>query len=268
MKQLKSVAGLGPFLIVAGYVYYSVVNLWNVWVQVVLYTGIALTLLMLSFNFGRIKSSFRRRSTQYGTNTIVMTVVVIGILGMINFVGKRHHKRLDLTSAKLYSLSDQTRKVVKDLKSEVKIYHFAKESNPTLHDLLTEYEGINDTKINFKVIDPQKDPGLAKQYGVRSFGETVVVSGDKHEKVETSQEEAVTNAILKVTREKNKVVYFTQGHNEVDINSQEGKGYALAKKGMENQNYEVKSVNLATSPSIPSDCSALVIAGAKVALLP
>jgi len=268
MKQLKSVAGLGPFLIVAGYIYYSVVSIWNLWVQVVLYTGIALTLVMLAFNLGRIKASFRRRATQYGTNTVVMTVIVVGILGMMNFVGKRHHKRVDLTSAQLYSLSDQTRKIVKDLKSEVKIYHFAKESNPAIHDLLTEYKSINDSKINFKVIDPQKDPGLAKQYSVRSFGETVVASGDKHEKVETSQEEAVTNAILKVTREKNKVIYFTQGHNEADINSQEGKGYAMAKKGIENQNYEAKGVNLATSPSIPSDCSGLVIAGPKVALLP
>src|SRR5438309_2979505 len=151
MKQLKNVAGLGPFLVVAGYIYYSVVNVWNIWVQVVLYAGIALTLLMLGFNFGRIKTSFGRRSTQYGTNTVVMTVIVIGILGMINFVGKRHHKRVDLTSAKLYSLSDQTRKVVKDLKNEVKIFHFAKESNPAIHDLLTEYKSINDSKINFKV---------------------------------------------------------------------------------------------------------------------
>jgi ABC-type uncharacterized transport system involved in gliding motility auxiliary subunit len=267
MKYLKSIAGLGPLLILAGYIYYSVTN-WNIWVQVVLYTGIALTLLMLGFNLGQIKASFGRRSTQYGTNTLVMTIIVIGILGMINFIGKRHHKRVDLTSAQLYSLSDQTQKVVKNLKNEVNIYHFAKEPSPTVDDLLTEYKGLNGSKINFKIIDPQKDPGLAKKLGVRSFGETVVASGEKHEKVETSQEEAVTNAILKVTRDKNKVIYFLQGHNEADTSSQEAKGYALAKKGIENQNYEAKTVNLATNPSIPNDCSALVIAGPKVALLP
>jgi len=187
---------------------------------------------------------------------------------MINFIGKRHHKRVDLTTAKLYSLSDQTEKIVKGLKTEVTIYHFAKETNPTVNDLLTEYKGINQGKLSFKVIDPQKDPGLAKKFGVRSFGETVVASGEKHEKVDTAQEESVTNALLKVTREKNKVIYFTQGHNEADIGSQDGRGYAAAKKGIENQNYEVKTANLATNPSIPADCSALVIAGPKVALLP
>src|SRR2546426_5789360 len=137
MKYLKSIAGLGPFLIIAGYIYYSVTN-WSVPVQVILYAGVALTLLMLALNFGKIKASFGRRPAQYGTNTVVMTLIVIGILGMINFIGKRHHKRVDLTSAKLYSLSDQTEKIAKGLKNDVTVYHFAKEPNPAIGDLLAE----------------------------------------------------------------------------------------------------------------------------------
>src|SRR5262249_7666099 len=156
MKYLRNIAGLGPFLIIAGYIYYSMTN-WNVWVQVILYAGIALTLFMLGLNFAQIKASFGRRSTQYGTNTVVMTVIVVGILGMINFVGKRHHQRVDLTTAKLYSLSDQTEKIVKGLKNDVTIYHFAKEPSPAITDLLAEYKGINQGKLNFKIIDPQKD---------------------------------------------------------------------------------------------------------------
>jgi ABC-type uncharacterized transport system involved in gliding motility auxiliary subunit len=87
--------------------------------------------------------------------------------------------------------------------------------------------------------------------------------------VETPQEESITNAILKVTREKNKVVYFLEGHNEGNINdSQEAKGFASAKKAIESQNYEVKTLNLGQKPEIPEDCSVLVIAGPQVALLP
>ena len=87
--------------------------------------------------------------------------------------------------------------------------------------------------------------------------------------MENPQEEAITNAILKVTREKNKAVYFLSGHNERDINdSQDGKGFAVAKKAIETQNYEVKDLNLAEKPSIPDDCAVLIIAGPKVSLLP
>jgi ABC-type uncharacterized transport system involved in gliding motility auxiliary subunit len=51
---------------------------------------------------------------------------------------------VDLTTAKLYSLSDQTEKIVKGLKNEVTIYHFAGRSDS--YDLLTEYKEL--TKAN------------------------------------------------------------------------------------------------------------------------
>jgi gliding motility-associatede transport system auxiliary component len=235
MKLLKNIASFGPAMLIAGYVYYSIKNVWNVPIQIVIYTGAALTLLLLFFSLDKIRSAFKRRSTQYGTNSLVMTLVVLGILGMINFIGKKHHKRMDLTSAKLYSLSDQSKKVVQGLKGEVKILYFDREPNQTLNDLMEEYRGVNASKVNFKTIDPQKDPGQAKQYNISRFKETVVAYGDKTEKVETSQEESITNAILKVTREKNKVIYFLEGHNEGDISdSQEAKGYGVAKKAIEN----------------------------------
>ncbi len=269
MKFLKNLASFGPAIIIAGYVYYSVQNVWNLPIQIVLYAGAALTALLLFFSRDKIKAAFKRRSTQYGTNSLVMTLIVVGILGMINFLGKKHHKRIDLTSTKLYSLSDQSKKVVQGLKGEVKILYFDRDPNPALSDLMAEYKGVDSGKVNFKTIDPQKDPGQAKQYGVTRFKETVVAYGSKNEKVDTPQEENITNAILKVTRDKNKVIYFLQGHNEGSVDdSQEAKGFAAAKKSIENQNYEVKSLSLGQNPAIPDDCSVLVIAGPKVGLLP
>jgi len=163
---------------------------------------------------------------------------------------------------------DQTAKIVKGLKNEVDIYLFAKEPEPRVNDLLNEYKNLNTSKIVFRIVDPQKNPSQTKKYGVRAFGETVVVSGEKNEKVESAQEESISNAILKVTREKNKVIYFTAGHNEADSNGEDGRGYSFARKAIEGQNYTVKSINLATSNSIPDDCSEIVIAGPKTGLFP
>ena len=269
MKILRNIATFGPALIISGYVYYSIQNVWNLPVKIALYSGIALTLLLLFFNLDRIKTGFRLRSAQYGTNTALVTLMVVGILGMVNFIGKKHHARVDLTTAKLYSLSDQSKKVAQGLKGDLKILYFHKDPSTTMNDLMTEYKSANSGRINFKMIDPQKDPGMAKQYSISRFGEIVVAYGDKNEKVESIQEEAITNAILKVTREKNRVVYFIQGHSEADIeDNNEEKGFAVAKKAIEGQNYSVKSINLAQNPVVPDDCSVLVIAGPKVALLP
>ncbi len=268
MKKLRYMAAAGPFLMMAGLLYYSVVNLWDLKAKIIFFAGLALTLLLCWINAENIKAGFRRRSAQYGANTLLMVVAVVGILGLLNYMGKKHHYRTDLSSGKLYSLSDQTVKIVKGLKNEVDIYLFAKEPEQRMNDLLNEYKDLNTSKIVFRVIDPQKNPSQTKKYGVRSFGETVVVSGEKNEKVESAQEESITNAIVKVTREKNKTIYFTTGHNEGDTNGEDGRGYSFARKAIEGQNYTAKTINLATSSSFPEDCSEIVIVGPKTTLFP
>ncbi len=269
MNKLKNVASFGPVLIILAYVWYSIQRVWDPWVQIVFYGGLALTLVMLLLSFDQIKAGFRRRSTQYGTNTLVMVLMVVGLLGMVNFLAKKYQKRWDLTSAKLYSLSDQTEKLVKGLEAEVEVIHFDKKPNPRLDDLMKEYASLNSSSLSYRRVDPEDNPGLARKFEVNRFGDIVVVSGDKQEKVEFPREEDITNTILKVTRERDKVIYFTKGHNEADIdNNQDERGYGAAKEAIANQNYEVKDINLAESGAIPEDCSALVIAGPQVALLP
>ena len=269
MKVLKNIVSFGPVLIVLAYVWYSIQSVWDLRVQIALYGGVVLTLAMIFLNFEQLKAALRRRSTQYGTNTALMVVMVVGLLGMVNFLAKKYQERWDLTSAKLYSLSDQTEKLVGGLQTDVEIIHFDKEPNPRLDDLMKEYVAVNPSALSYRRVDPQAEPGLARKFEVNRFGDIVVVSGEKRESVEAAQEEDITNTILKVTRKQDKVIYFTKGHNEADIeNSQEERGYAAAKQAIENQNYRVESINLAETGGIPKDCSALVIAGPAVALLP
>lgn len=269
MNILKNIASFGPVLIILAYVWYSIQGVWDYRVQIALYAGLALTLAMILLNFNQLKAGFRRRSAQYGANTALMVVLVVGLLAMVNFLAKKYQERWDLTSNKRYSLSDQTEKLVGGLETEVEVIHFDKDPNASLDDLMKEYVALNPSALSYRKVDPQAEPGLARKFEVNRFGEIVVVSGEKRETVEAAQEEDITNSILKVTREQDKVIYFTRGHNEADIeNSQEERGYAAAKQAIENQNYRVESINLAEAGSIPQDCSALVIAGPAVALLP
>ena len=269
MNLLKNIASFGPVLIILTYVWYSIQGVWDYRVQIAFYGGLILTLAMIALNFQQLKAGFRRRSAQYGANTALMVVMVVGLLGMINFLAKKYQERWDLTSNQLYSLSDQTEKLVSGLAVDVEVIHFDKDPNANLDDLMKEYVALNLSALSYRKVDPQAEPGLARRYEVNRFGEIVVVSGEKRESVEAAQEEDITNSILKVTREQDKVIYFTKGHNEADIeNGREEGGYAAAKLAIENQNYGVESINLAEAGSIPEDCSALVIAGPAVALLP
>jgi hypothetical protein len=59
-----------------------------------------------------------------------------------------------------------------------------------------------------------------------------------------------------------KTIYFTQGHGEKDIESNDQRnGYQLVKAGLEKENYVVKGLNLIQEANVPMDASVVVVAG-------
>ena len=124
-KEALSISGyLGAALLIAGYVRYSVQELWTKWEIALVSMGGVLLLVSIVFNIKTIISYFRSRSGRLGANTALLTIAVLGIFALVNYLGYRHHKRIDLTSEKLYSLSDQTRKIVSTLNKDVKVINF------------------------------------------------------------------------------------------------------------------------------------------------
>jgi gliding motility-associatede transport system auxiliary component len=268
-QEIFKMAGLlGPALLIAGYVRYSVQETMGKLNLAILIAGGLLSLIGLIFNFRAIREATRRRSTRLGANTTVMTVAVVAIIGLANFLGYRHHKRIDLTTDKLYSLSDQTRKIVSDLKKDVKVTLFDKDDQQGLAEQMKEYRNLS-SRFSFERIDPQKNLEAAKQYKITQLGEVVVACGDRTERPKDTTEQSLINAIIKVTRDSLKKIYFVEGHGEKRLSStNEGDGYGVVDKMLKDENYETKTVNLVSSNDVPSDCDVLVLAGPKQSLFP
>jgi len=214
-----------------------------------------------------MKALWSKRSLKYGSNTFLLIVIVLAVVAMVNFLSAKHHQRFDVTEGKLYSLADQTISVLKGLKKEVKVLAFYREgTGQELRDRLREYDYRSD-KFLFEFVDPDKNPEKAKMYDIRSYRTIVVQSGTKEEKIHEDTEKELTNAILKVTREGNKVIYFVEGHGENRTDDSGKEGYSYVKQGLEEANYDVKTVLLAQEGKVPEDCAILVVAGAQRAFL-
>jgi len=266
-ELFKTIGYIGAVLVVAGYIRYSVQETLTLTNKIMLIGGGALLLIAIIFNFAAIRAYFSRRSAKLGTNTAVMSVAVIAILAMANFLGYRHHKRFDLTAEKLYSLSDQTRKIVSSLQKDVKVMKFDKTQDINLRDLMTEYRDLS-RHISYELIDPQEKIDVAKQYGVTRMGEIIVTSGNRTERIDEVNEQELTNTILKVTRDSVKTVYFVEGHGEKSLSSSEMEGYSTVERVLKDENYQVKTVNLISTNQVPSDCSVLVVAGPTKSFFP
>ena len=267
-RQLFKHIGLaGLLLLVAGYLRYSIQETMGPLNKGLLIAGGAMVVAGVVLNWTSIRAYFRRRSARLGANTAAITGGFVVILGLLNFVGYRHHKRVDLTTEKLYSLSDQTRKIASGLQKDVRIIKFDKRDDTELRDLVKEYRDASH-RITYERVDPEVSPELAKQYNVTTRGEAVVVSGDRSEHLQGQTEQELTNAILKVTRDKLKSICFVEGHNEKQLTSPAAEGYQTVDRLMKNENYQTRTVNLVTSNQVPSDCDVLVEAGPKQALFP
>ena len=268
MKEQSNVFGiLGVGLLTLGAILSILPGLPEGLSTIVLLVGALALIGFCVMNAGRIAATLGRRSTRYGANAALVILIVFGIVVLINFISNRHHRRVDLTANKRYSLSDQTLKILRNLDKNVTFTAFYKEGEGEhLKDLLKEYEYHSD-EIGYEFVDPDRYPGKARRYGVTTYGTTIVETDEKEEKISGATEEDITNAILKVTREGRKTLYFLEGHGEKDTDSDERDGYSTARDAIKDDNYEVRKHLLMQNPKIPEDCAVLIIAGPQKDLL-
>lgn len=265
-------ATVGIALLIASYVYYVRQGGLLRGGKILLIAGGVFLVASIALGFRGIVRHFSQRSSQLGTNTIILSLAVLAILGLLNFVGARHHKRIDLTTEKLFTLSDQTRHVVGGLQADVNIARFDKTPDTALDDLMSEYKNLS-THVKFQNVDPQKKPEIAKEYGATHEKEVIIAYGTRKAPLEPGargdySEEDITSAILKVTRATQKLICFAAGHGEKSLADSEARGYALVDQGLKKEAYLTKTVNLVTENGVPADCNALVIAGPTQAYFP
>lgn len=214
----------------------------------------------------RVPGSVGRKVLE-GTNTLVYTAVAVAIVVLANWYVERHNHRWDMTPSQNYSLSEQTKKILKGLTRDVTIYVFGREGGSRgSRDLIDNYRVVS-PKVSVKYVDPTRDPVLAKQYNVRRDGTIIVATADKHFEAQSETEEGVTNAVVRLLKGQ-KTIYFIQGHGEHDVESSDRLGYANIKKAMENENYVTKTHVLMQKLEVPADCSLVVVAGPKNDYLP
>lgn len=214
-----------------------------------------------------MRPTLRGRTVRYGLNTAVVVILLLGLMTVVEALSFRHNARVDLTENRRHSLSTQTVQLLKGLKTKVNAVAFYRSDQPgkrLIEDLFKQYARYAGDNFVWKVVDPDREPALAKGFGIESYGTTVLEAKGRTEKVQDAdQEEKLTNGLVKVLREGKRVVYVVQGHGESDLASSERTGFTEAKSALEKANYEVKPLPLARQGKVPDDAAVLLIPGPR-----
>jgi len=233
----------------------------------------------------------RPKAIRYTVTGVVAVVLAIALTIMVNWLGARRWVRTDLTSTKIYTLSEKTKNVLSDLADDIEVVVLMTPATPMydqVHELLERYKAASD-KISVEYIDPDREPlkttQLAEKFGVEVANTVVFVLGDRTKYVTSDQmaemdysgmqygqgptmrafkgEEQFTSAILSLVAPSVPKIYFVTGHGEASL---EGGGTpadrSLTVLGdtLKRENMEASDVSL-LSGEVPADADVLAIVG-------
>ncbi len=224
-----------------------------------------------------ILESLKSRQMRYGGYASFITIAVIVGLILVNLVVQRIPARVDLTGNQLFSLSEQSRQVIADLKKPVTIYGlFETGREPAqLVEILKRYEQESDL-IRVEYIDPDLNPAFGRRFAEKDqevrAGSLIVVSGDSHRVIDyfdlynlsyqnpenpsvqsVAYEQRVTGALLYVAAGYSPTVYELTGHGEATFIQLQ-----IAEL-LVRDNYRIQALNLIQSERVPEDAAVLTI---------
>ena len=207
------------------------------------------------------------------TSLIVVSIIIINIL--FSVVGTKVNLKIDMTKDKVLSFSDTTMDTLHKLDREVNVYSLipAKAEGTVvnqLREIIEKYAKIS-SKINYQVIDTEKNPEFAKKYTqageVLSTYSIIFDAGKKFKVVNLNEaivtdasgqgiqsiraERLFTSALIYVTSDKVVKLGVLEGHGEI-VSS------LYFEALLEDEGYEVVPINLMTS-DIESDINSIII---------
>ena len=215
--------------------------------------------------------SIDKKSLKNGSYSMGITAIVIAVLVVINLiVGQIPEKytQVDVSTQKLYTISDTTVKYLKDMNTDVTIYHIVQsgKEDSVLEKMLTRYEEES-KHIKVEKKDPVLYPNFTSQYTSDDVADNslIVVAGEKSKVISYSDlyetemdyttyqtnttgfdgEGQIDSAISYVTSENLPVIYTLEGHEELELNSS-------LTDSLQKANYDVQSLNLLTQDAVPA----------------
>jgi len=234
-------------------------------------------------------SGKRIRRVRIGFNVFVQIVLVLFLVAMVNAIAFKHYARWDFSRDQKYALSDKTNRLLETLKGKMRITVFFPPTTPISTDvqnLLTEYQYAGKGKVDLEQIDPERNLSRAKEvfdkYKVVTDEPLLIVDYEGRNKtVKASEmaeidqsgmamgesprvtafkgEQAITSAMIDLIEGKKKILGYVLGHKEPPLS--EGSSISILKTFIENENIQLKELNLLDIAAIPDDVKTVMIIG-------
>jgi hypothetical protein len=233
-------------------------------------------------------------------NLYAQVVLFIFLFAGVTFLAGQYFQRMDLTKQHRYSLSPETRAYLSQLQRPVKAYvTISADSEDSdlsslfndVRSMLREYEYATRSspggsiEVEFVNVFQQRGKArlLAERYGISQSDLILLVSGEKQRIVfpndlyvtegrrrkQFQGEKVLTAAVLDVSSDQQKKLYFIGGHGEMRLDDVDPvRGLSQVADALRQRNFHLQALDLSRVSRVPEDADMLLLLSPQAPLLP
>ena len=218
----------------------------------------------------------------------------VGVWVLANVALHLNDTHIDLTREKVYTPSATAMAVVDELRTPVSITYFYRSEDPIGQRArnIMEVMGRRNPMLTVLTVDPDKQPELARREGVRLYNAAVIEAAGRRVLIQGTDEAEIAIGIQRVLRTRSLTVCFLEGHGEFAMDGFEfhthlegisdhshgeassqiietaGHGVGRLRRVLEAQGYVTRKLLLATTGTVPDDCTVVLVANPRTTFLP
>ena len=227
--------------------------------------------------FGKIKASFSGRKFRGRMYITVVTAIVFVIVLVVNMLATQLNIQIDLSTRRMYTLSEETKELVSELTDDISIYYLVQTGNEIelFKKIVEKYDGLSN-KITLEYKDPVLYPTFAKEYTEEEISEnSFLIVNNTNGRVKyvdyndmlvqemnyntysstttgIDVEGEITSALQFVTSAELPVMYVVEGHGETKTGS-------AFDEAISKMNVSIKKLKTISATRIPEDCGILYL---------
>jgi ABC-2 type transport system permease protein len=191
-------------------------------------------------------------------------ILLVGIGVGIEDCAVRHNRTWDLVQEKESVLGPETVQILGSLQAPVRLTLFYEPGRYRETAYLAEKFSRSSPLVTVRLVDLDREPALARTYGVRAYGTVVVEATSRQKVVYPAEEGQLVRAMTSVTDPRPRLVCVSTGHGEREVTTERRKEDdepASLGELFERLGYGWQEVVLAQERAVLQDCRLLFVHG-------
>jgi len=206
----------------------------------------------------------RRTQRLFRLQQTFFYILLLAVIILLAKVSIDTNHQFDWTANARHTLSETSVALLKEIDKSIQIQVFISPNDqfrPAAVELLSRYQAHTDM-LDIHYIDPAFAPEQVRTLNIQQQGEMVITQAEQQQHVFDLSEQSLTNALISVSRQQEQWLVFIEGHGERSLFEQSNFSLSTWAQQLQSQGFKLHAQNLATTPALPDNTAAVVIASA------